>query len=69
MKHVAMALIRAYQRLISPYLPSSCIYNPSCSGFAIEAYRRHGFWRATRAATWRLLRCGPWCPGGDDPVR
>lgn len=69
MKHIAMALIRAYQHLISPYLPSSCIYSPSCSSFAIEAYGRHGFWRGTWMTAGRLLRCGPWCAGGDDPVR
>jgi len=68
-KHLAIALIRAYQICVSPYLPSNCIYNPSCSNFALEAYRRHGFWRGTWLTGHRLVRCGPWCAGGEDPVR
>ena len=69
MKHLAVALIRAYQIFVSPCLPSVCIYTPSCSNFALEAYRRHGFWRGSKATAVRLLRCGPWCAGGEDPVR
>ena len=68
MTFVAMALIRVYQKLISPWLPPSCIYSPSCSSFALEAYRRHGFLRGTRLSLRRLVRCGPWCSGGYDPV-
>ncbi len=68
MTFVATALIRAYQKLISPWLPPSCIYSPSCSSFALEAYRRHGFLRGTHMSLRRLFRCGPWCSGGYDPV-
>lgn len=68
MSQVAIFLIHIYQRLLSPLLPSSCIYSPSCSCFAVEAYGRHGFWRGTRLTFERLLRCWPWCAGGYDPV-
>lgn len=61
-------LIRAYQLFVSPVLPTACMYSPSCSRYAAEAYERHGFWRATRLTLTRLLRCWPWATGGDDPV-
>jgi hypothetical protein len=65
---LALVLVGLYQRVVSPYLPSSCIYNPSCSSYALEAYRRHGFWRGSAMASRRLFRCWPWCAGGYDPV-
>jgi uncharacterized protein len=67
-KSVMIALIIAYQRFVAPALPASCIYQPSCSSFALDAYKRHGFWRGTRLALGRLLRCWPWSAGGFDPV-
>lgn len=60
--------VRIYQRLISPLLPPSCRFYPSCSHYAVEALRVHGPLRGARLAAWRLLRCGPWHPGGYDPV-
>lgn len=68
MKHVMIVLIRAYQLLVSTWLPSRCIYSPTCSSFAIEAYRRYGFWRGSHMAITRMLRCWPWSAGGPDPV-
>ena len=68
MSRLASALIGLYQRFVSPYFPSSCIYHPSCSAYAREAYRRHGFCRGSIMAARRLLRCWPWCAGGYDPV-
>lgn len=61
-------LIRAYQLLVSPVLPPSCRYYPSCSHYAAEAIERHGPWRGTLLAARRLLRCHPWGGGGYDPV-
>lgn len=69
MKHLAIAIIRAYQMVVSPLLPRCCIFEPSCSCYAIEAYREFGFWRGSRRTAMRLLRCGPWSAGGPDPVR
>lgn len=65
---LAIALIRLYRQMISPWLPPACRFEPSCSCYAIEAYTRHGVlggsWRTLR----RLTRCHPWHPGGYDPV-
>ena len=68
MKHVMVFLVRGYQLIVSPCLPSVCMFTPSCSEFSAEAYRRHGFWRGTRLTLARLLRCWPWAAGGHDPV-
>lgn len=61
-------LIRGYQLWISPALPPSCRFYPSCSAYAIEALRVHGLIRGSALIVWRLLRCAPWHPGGIDPV-
>ena len=57
-----------YQRLISPLTPPRCRYYPSCSQYALEAYRTHGAFWGTVLAGWRLLRCNPWSRGGVDKV-
>jgi uncharacterized protein len=62
------APIRLYQRVISPALPRTCKYHPSCSQYAIEALRRYGPLRGSVLAAWRVLRCNPWSHGGVDPV-
>lgn len=61
-------LLRAYQRWISPALPPSCRFYPSCSAYAVEALQVHGILRGGALTVWRLLRCAPWHPGGIDPV-
>lgn len=61
-------LIRGYQLLISPWLPPSCRYYPSCSSYGIEAVERHGPWRGGWLTLRRLLRCHPWGGEGFDPV-
>jgi uncharacterized protein len=63
-----VAVLRGYQRWISPALPPSCRFYPSCSAYAIEALQVHGLLRGVALASWRLLRCAPWHPGGVDPV-
>jgi putative membrane protein insertion efficiency factor len=60
--------VRAYQWFVRPVLPSSCRFFPSCSQYADEALRRHGAWRGSVLTVRRLCRCGPWHPGGCDPV-
>jgi putative membrane protein insertion efficiency factor len=62
------AAIRAYQLLISPLLPPSCRFLPSCSDYAFEAIGRHGALRGLALAAWRLARCHPWGGSGYDPV-
>ena len=66
MRHAAVGLVRLYQLLVSPLVPSSCKYHPSCSQYAIDALRRYGFLRGSVLAGWRLLRCNPWSRGGVD---
>jgi len=60
--------LRGYQYLVSPLLGPSCRFHPSCSQYADEALARHGLWRGGWLAGRRLCRCGPWHPGGYDPV-
>ena len=64
----AIALIRGYQRFISPLLPDACIYIPTCSQYAVEAIRKYGVVKGCRLAACRILRCNPLHDGGYDPV-
>ena len=61
-------LIRGYQAVLSPVLPPSCRFHPSCSQYALEAVNRHGAMKGTWLAARRLARCHPFNPGGYDPV-
>lgn len=63
-----IAIIRGYQRLISPLLPPACRFWPTCSQYAIESLAVHGPGRGSWLALRRLLRCHPFHPGGIDPV-
>lgn len=64
----AMALIRFYQRQISPSLGPRCKYDPSCSSYALTAVERYGLLKGSILAVWRVLRCNPFSKGGYDPV-
>lgn len=67
MTRLAIGLVRLYRLLVSPLLPEgTCKYHPSCSQYAIDALREHGFLRGIVLAGWRLLRCNPWSAGGVD---
>jgi uncharacterized protein len=65
---VLLLPIRFYRAWISPVLPPSCRFEPSCSAYAVEALTTHGALRGSWLTVRRLLRCGPWHPGGYDPV-
>jgi uncharacterized protein len=63
-----LAMIRLYQRWISPFTSPSCRYFPSCSEYAAQAVVRYGLFRGSWLALRRVLRCHPFHPGGYDPV-
>jgi uncharacterized protein len=68
MKSLALAMIRFYKRFISPALPSSCIYEPTCSVYTYQAIERYGVIRGTWMGIKRISRCHPFHTGGYDPV-
>ncbi|MCG2431166.1 membrane protein insertion efficiency factor YidD [Aequorivita xiaoshiensis] len=61
-------LIKGYQGFISPLLPSSCRYTPTCSHYAIEALQTHGLFKGSWLAIKRIGSCNPWGGSGYDPV-
>lgn len=63
-----VGLVRAYRLLLSPWLGSSCRFEPTCSAYALQALTQHGGLTGARLSAGRLLRCQPWCAGGHDPV-
>lgn len=65
---LALSLIRFYQRFLSPLLGKNCRFLPTCSAYTFEAIERYGFLRGVYLGIRRILRCGPWCAGGYDPV-
>ncbi|MGH7825303.1 MAG: membrane protein insertion efficiency factor YidD [Candidatus Binatia bacterium] len=66
---VVSLILVAYHRFVSPLLPRSCRFFPSCSIYASEAIRKYGVLRGSSLALRRLSSCHPWNPGGFDPLR
>ena len=65
----ALALIRLYQKVVSPALPAgTCRFYPTCSHYSYQAIAKYGLLKGTLLSLWRLLRCQPFHPGGYDPV-
>jgi putative membrane protein insertion efficiency factor len=69
MKWLAIRLIIFYQRFISPLKGPSCRFQPTCSQYALEAFRHYGFVRGFVLAGKRILKCHPFHPGGYDPLK
>jgi putative membrane protein insertion efficiency factor len=67
-RRLLIALVRGYRLLLSPWLGSSCRFEPTCSAYALQALEDHGAAAGTYLAAARVLRCHPWCEGGLDPV-
>ncbi|MEC7354683.1 MAG: membrane protein insertion efficiency factor YidD [Planctomycetota bacterium] len=67
LRRLAILAVRFYQRAISPWLGANCRFHPSCSQYTIEAIEKYGVVRGILKGAYRILRCNPWNPGGDDP--
>lgn len=65
---IALSMLRFYKTAISPILPPSCRFVPTCSSYAMEAYTEYGVGKGTIMTAWRLLRCTPWGDSGYDPA-
>lgn len=69
MKVLLIAIVKLYKYLISPVLPGSCRFIPSCSEYSIEALRKYGALKGSYLSVRRVARCNPLHPGGFDPVK
>jgi putative membrane protein insertion efficiency factor len=69
MRKAAIFLLKVYKGAISPLLPPSCRFTPTCSEYAMEAIAKYGVLKGSGMGARRLLRCHPFSPGGYDPVR
>ena len=63
-----VGLVKGYRLLLSPWLGSSCRFEPTCSAYSLQALQQHGATKGTYLTLYRLVRCHPWCNGGYDPV-
>lgn len=61
-------LVRVYQILISPLLPKCCRFEPTCSNYALEAFKKHGPFKGLYLTIKRIIKCNPYHEGGYDPV-
>ncbi len=68
MKKILIAIVKFYQKYISPLKPPICRFTPTCSHYAIDAMEKHGAFKGLLLSFWRILRCNPLSKGGDDPV-
>ncbi len=68
MKKILLYFIALYKKGVSPYLPPSCRFRPTCSEYAYEAVEKYGAFKGGWMALRRILRCNPFCKGGYDPV-
>lgn len=68
MKYIFIALIKFYRRFISPLKTPCCRFTPTCSQYALEAFRERGAIVGLGLTVWRICRCNPACKGGYDPV-
>lgn len=67
-KALLVGLVKGYRLLLSPWLGSSCRFEPTCSAYSLQALERHGALAGSYLTLSRLGRCHPWCAGGHDPV-
>ena len=65
----ALGMLRFYKNAISPLLQPACRFQPTCSAYAMDAYKKFGGGKGTALTAWRLMRCNPWGGSGYDPVK
>ncbi|GIV67590.1 membrane protein insertion efficiency factor YidD [Caldilinea sp.] len=68
MRQLTLALIRFYQKFVSPLLGNNCRFYPTCSSYTYQAIEKYGVAKGSWMGMKRILRCHPWNPGGYDPV-
>ena len=68
MKNILIAMIRFYQKFLSPLKHTRCPSTPTCSQYGLEAIQKYGAFKGSLLACWRILRCNPFSKGGYDPV-
>ena len=68
MKNILIAMIRFYQKFLSPLKHTRCPYTPTYSQYGLEAIQKYGAFKGSLLACWRILRCNPFSKGGYDPV-
>lgn len=66
--YLPILVIKLYQIFLSPYLPNSCRFTPTCSVYSVEALKKHGFFKGLWLSVRRISRCHPWGGHGYDPV-
>ncbi|ACO03282.1 MAG TPA: membrane protein insertion efficiency factor YidD [Persephonella sp.] len=66
MDRFLIKLIKIYKKFVSPALPNSCRYYPTCSSYAIQSIEKYGALKGSLKAVWRILRCNPFSKGGVD---
>ena len=69
MKFLLVDLLSVYKAIVSPFLPPSCRFEPTCSEYAKQAIEKYGALKGTWLGFKRILRCQPFCEGGHDPVK
>ena len=68
MQRLLMGVVKGYRLFLSPWLGSSCRFEPTCSVYSLQALELHGAAAGSYLTVRRLVRCHPWCDGGHDPV-
>ena len=68
MARILVWIVKAYQLVLSPFFGQQCRFYPTCSQYSVEAIQKHGALLGSYYTIRRLLRCHPWCEGGNDPI-
>ncbi|NQT26645.1 membrane protein insertion efficiency factor YidD [candidate division KSB1 bacterium] len=68
LKNIALMILKVYKRIISPILPQTCRFHPTCSIYTSQAIEKYGFMRGSLLGTKRIAKCHPFHLGGFDPV-